>query len=293
MTVNSVMDQLAVIKSIGIIECDFDEVQKQVNEYVSKWDGVVFTEDNVPELKKDIAELNKKLKEAEDIRKNVKAKFLEPYSNFENKYKEAMAGLTDLIDNLKKQKTSFEEDRIKEKQEHIKELYEANIGEFKDILPLEKVRKPQWDNATYKDSDIVYDISEKVQHIKSDFMVIESLKSEIEAELKDTYIRSGFELSVALKKNSDYQDAKKLAEEHLRAEEERKRKEEEEKRLQEALQAQKEALKKEAEEITEEEITPADIPFAQPDKATFTVYGDDIAKVVDFLEFSEIRYERG
>ncbi len=287
------MDQLAVIKSIGIIECDFDEVQKQVNEYVSKWDGVVFTEDNVLELKKDIAELNKKLKEAEDIRKTVKAKFLEPYSNFENKYKEVMVGLTDLIDNLKKQKTAFEEDRIKEKQTHIEEIYQQNIGEYADILPLSVIQKPQWTNKTCTDKDIIYDISERVQQVKSDFMVIESLKSEIEAELKDTYIRSGFELSVAVKKNSDYQDAKKLAEERLRAEEERKHKEEEEKRLQEALQAQKEALQKEAEETTAEEVAPADIPFAQPDRATFTVYGEDIAKVVDFLEFSEIRYERG
>ncbi len=287
------MDELIVKQSAGTIEFNFDEIKEQVTELTASYEALVVTEDSIKGAKKDLADLRKMKKEVDDRRKEVKAVFMKPYEEFETKVKEIQAIIEKPISLIDTQLKDFEAKRIAEKQAHIVELYEANIEDLKDILPLEKVRKPQWDNATYKDSDIIYDISEKKQHIKSDLMVIESLKSEIEAELKEAYVRSNFDLSVAVKKNSDYQDAKKLAEERLKAEEERKRKEEEEKRLQEALQAQKEALQKEAEEKVTEEVKVEDVSVAAPDKATFTVYGEDISKVVDFLEFSEIRYERG
>lgn len=287
------MDELIVKQSAGTIEFNFDEIRTQVTELTASYEALVVTEDSIKGAKKDLADLRKMKKEVDDRRKEVKSVFMKPYEEFETKVKEIQAIIEKPISIIDTQLKDFEAKRVAEKQAHIVELYEANIEDLKDILPLEKVRKPQWDNATYKDSDIIYDISEKKQHIKSDFMVIESLKSDIEAELKDVYIRSGFDLSVAVKKNSDYQDAKKLAEERLKQEEERKRQAEEQKRLEDALKAQKEQLEQEAKEAPVEEVKAEDIPFAMPDKATFTVYGEDIDKVVGFLEFSEIRYERG
>lgn len=257
------MDELVVKQSAGTIEFDFDEIRTEVAKIAGNYEGLVVTEGEIKGAKSDLATLRKMKKEIDDRRKEVKAVFIKPYEDFEKKVKEIQAIIDKPIAEIDDQLKAFEAKRVEEKQAHIQELYEQHIGEYTDILPISAVRKPQWDNATYKDADIIYDISEKVQHIKSDMAVIDSLRSEIPEELKALYISSGYQLAAVVKRNSDYEEVKRLAEQKVA----------------------KEDLK--AEPKAEE------IPFATPDKFSFTVFSEeDSGKVIEFMEFCEIKYER-
>ena len=81
------------------------------------------------------------------------------------------------------------------------ELYEETIGEYAEYLPFDSVFDPKWLNATAKDKDIEYDISEKKTRVISDINVIKSLKSEIENELLEIYKSKGNTLAAAIERN--------------------------------------------------------------------------------------------
>lgn len=252
------METLIVKQQAGEIEFDFAEIKSEVARIAGNYEGLVVTEGEIKGAKADLATLRKMKKEIDERRKEVKAVFMKPYEDFESKVKELQAIIDKPISEIDEQLKNFENKRIEEKQSHIQELYEQHIGEYAEILPLSVVRKPQWDNATYKDADIIYDISERVQQVKSDFAVIDSLKSEIPEELKALYVSSGYQLATVVKRNSDYTEVKKLAEQNV-------------------------AKEPKAEEI----------PFATPDTFNFTVFSaEDAGKVIEYMEFCEIRYER-
>lgn len=255
------MEELIVKQHAGEIEFDFAQIKSEVARIAENYEGLVVTESEIKGAKSDLATLRKMKKEIDDRRKEVKAVFMKPYEDFEKKVKEIQSIIDKPILEIDDQLKAFEAKRVEEKQSHIRELYEQHIGEYAEILPLNVVRKPQWDNATYKDADIIYDISEKVQQIKSDLAVIDSLKSEIQEELKALYVSSGYQLAAVVKRNTDYVEVKRLAEQKI-------------------AETPKEEPKEE-------------IPFAQPDTFAFTVFNaEDAGKVIEYMEFCEIRYER-
>lgn len=255
------MEELIVSQIEGTIDGNFDTLKTQVLEVAEKYKGLVVTEDTIAGAKKDRAELNKLKTKIDTVRKEAKNEFMKPYQTFETKVKELIAIVEEPMNAIDVQLKDFEDKRKADKQIHIQELYDTHIGIYKDYIPLEVVRKPQWDNATYKDADIIYDISEKVQQIKSDLAVIDSLKSEIPEELKAMYVSSGYQLAAVVKRNSDYVEVKRLAEQKI-------------------AETPKEEPKEE-------------IPFAQPDTFAFTVFNaEDAGKVIEYMEFCEIRYER-
>lgn len=195
---------VAVVQTAGKIECNFDEIKEALKVQMEAYNSLTVTEDEIPIYKKDLAVLRKIRKAVDDKRKAVKTEFEKPYDEFKAKVDELLAEIDKPISTIDTQLKMFEEDRIAAKRERVAVLYEEQVGELIEFLPIDKYYNSKWDNKSTSDNDIKFDISELTTKIKSDLDVIRSLSSEIEPELIDVYKANGNDLAAAIKRNSQY-----------------------------------------------------------------------------------------
>ena len=198
------MEELHVSQQLGIISTNLDAIEKELKEQMSEYKNYVVTQDSIVSDKKVLAELRKLKKTMEDARKSVKAEWEKPYKDFETRYKEVLELVDKPINEIDSQLKLFEEDRIAAKKEHIKELYTENIDGLERFLPFDTIFNPKWTNASTKDQDIVYDISEKKLKVTTDLDALNALGSEIYDEVIETYIRSGNNLASAIQRNNQW-----------------------------------------------------------------------------------------
>ena len=207
LNVDVVVNQVA-----GKIDCNFAEIKEALALQMSAYTSLEITEDAQKEAKTELATLRKIRKAVDDKRKDVKKKFLAPYENFESEVKDVLAIIDEPIELIDSKLKAFDAKRAEEKLEHVKEIYDETIGDLESYLPFETIFNPKWTNASYKDSDIVFDIQEKTVRVKNDLSVIDALNSEIKDELIALYKKSGNDLATTIQRNTQYmQDKSKVA----------------------------------------------------------------------------------
>lgn len=69
----------------GVIELNFDEIEKALDEKLAEYRGAVFTEESKSVAKKEVASLRKFKSKFEDARKSVKREWMKPYDEFETR----------------------------------------------------------------------------------------------------------------------------------------------------------------------------------------------------------------
>ena len=266
--------QISVLQTPGKIETNFAELEAQLRLQMQAYEELEVTEENIPERKSDVATLRKIRKAIDDRRKDVKKLYSQPLADFEGKVKNLTGIIDEQISRINEGLSAFETKRKQEKQAHVVELYKANIGDFEEFLPLQKIQSPQWLNKTCSDNEIIGDIQTMTLQVQNDLNVIHSLGSEIEEELIRAYRLAGNSLGAAVKRNADYQQAALFAVQ----------------KAQEAASKAKvaEAPKEQAEKPTE----PKNEPFMNEPVMTIRVRGqEDITALQTFLDLSGIEYE--
>lgn len=209
---------IQVSQTQGSISTNFEQIEAQLKEVLNGYMGIVVTEDTLKESKKDLAELRKIKTSIDDNKKKVKKAWNEPYVEFENKCKELMSLVDEPISEIDGQIKEFEQKRIAEKRKHIEELYKENIDEYERFLPLDRIFNESWLNATSKDKDFLYDLSELKVRVRNDIEAIKNLHSEIEDEVLTAYANAGNNLAAAIQRNTDYLSAKEKAVEKAKVE---------------------------------------------------------------------------
>ena len=201
--------------NIGSIEFNFDEIKTAIEEQMSAYTSLEVTEDGIKDAKAYLAALRKMKKSADAKRIAIKNAFMQPYVDFEDKYKDVVIVIDDAIKHIDDQLKDFEDKRIQDHEKHIADLYDEMIGEYRSYLPLERIKKNSWNNKSTTDKTIVFDISEEIARVRSHIDAIKALHSEIEEECLEAYRAAGNDLTAAITKNSDYLFAKSLAEQKL------------------------------------------------------------------------------
>ena len=218
--------QVEVRLTAGEIACNFDDIESALRTQMTAYEELEVTEDNIPERKADVATLRKIRGAVDDKRKEIKRDFSKPLTEFEGRVKKIEGIIDEQIDRINDGLTAFENKRIAAKREVIKQIYDRECEGYTEYLPLESIRSSKWDNKTVSDKDIASEIQEMVLRVKSDLAAIEGLQSEIKDKLLLVYKSSGNNLSAAIQRNTEYLDAKRAAEERIRAEAEAKQREE-------------------------------------------------------------------
>ena len=173
------------------IDFNFEALKEELTARLEYYNNLVITEDSIKDGKDDRAKLNK-LKEAlETRRKEVKKEWMKPCSDFEAKVKEIVALIDQPILAIDTQLKDYEEKRKEEKQQEIAEAYSTIIPDvLKDIIPLDKIMKPQWLNATTKMKKVEEELADIAKRTNADMMVLDTVEDEYKAAVREHYIRT-------------------------------------------------------------------------------------------------------
>ncbi len=207
---------------------NYDELKSELALELKKYDGLVFEEKDLKEAKETRANLNRLKKQVNDKKIEVKKEFSKPYIDFENKIKEIIEMIDKPCIAIDTQIKNYEQKQKELKRNEITKIYESNIGNLKEILTLQRIWNDKWLNATYAIRDIELEILGLINKVKTDFKVIENMKTEFEIQLKDKYI-STLDLTSVMQEKTRLENIKKN-------EEERKEQKEIQAKVQEAKQ---------------------------------------------------------
>lgn len=209
--VNSLRLVISPLQKMEAIKFNYEELKGGLTASLEKYQNLVYTPENIKEAKDDRATLNALKKSLNDEKIKIKKEFMVPYDDFEAKIKELIELVDKPASEIDKQVKVFEEQEKAKKREAIKTIYSENISAYAELISLEKLYDPRWENKTYKETDITKEIQDVVKKADSDLKVIVDLKSEFEFQIKDTYFKT-LDLGQALIENQRLEKQKELQE---------------------------------------------------------------------------------
>lgn len=208
------------------IQWNQEEVKAWVAARVQDYKNIAYTEDQVKDMKKDRADLNKLRTAFESERKRLKKVCMEPYNLFEQQVKEAVALIDEPIQLIDSQLYELEERRKQQKKKDIEALFDT-IG-FQTFVTLDNIFDQKWLNASVSIGKIEEQMKSIMYKIGTDVATIGNLP-EFSFEAMEVYkktldlnkaILEGQRLAEIQKRKQQYEEEqKRIAEEKARQEE--------------------------------------------------------------------------
>lgn len=284
---------------VGTIAANFDEVAKDFEGRMSQYDGIVFTEDKKTDAKKVVADLRKDKKEITDSFKAVKELWMAPLNQFKQRVDELAVKADKPINHINGQIEAFEAKRLEERRAEIQAIYDEEIGDMGDFLPLYRIQDEKWLNASKSLKSIRKELSETVVNARAGKLAIEAMQSDAVPEALRKF-QSSLNLPEALAHINAYEAQK--ADVLRRQEEERKHRAEIERIREEERQriADEERIRQEAKTQVMEEVRTVNnesaAPLAVPESLTavYTVVGteDELRDLEMAMTSLGLYYER-
>lgn len=181
------------------VKWNYEELKGQLVAALENYKGRIYTESTISEAKKDRANLNKLAAAIDTRRKEMKARYLAPYEEFEAQTMELTSLVKQQAAEIDAQVKAFDEARRAEKQEHIRTMYAAVMGDLAELVPYERLHNPRWLNVTYSMSTIEEEIVEKAEDIRAALASIDGLglADDMAARVKHIYLER-LDLAAAL-----------------------------------------------------------------------------------------------
>lgn len=206
------------------------ELMDFAKEKVAKYENLVYSEDNIKDLKKDISDLNKQRKAINDSKISVKKQYMAPYTEFESDVKDVLAIFDNGVQSLKDQYEEYESYRKEEKKKELEKYYNSIAEGTEEILTFDKVFDQRYLNVTVSMKKAKEDIEQKVNIVKEDLETISNLDDDVKFIARTTYERTMNMSHVmsevtkyrAMKKKEEEEKAKRDLEEQKRIEAEEK-----------------------------------------------------------------------
>lgn len=208
------MELALQIKSTGVITANFDEYNAWLDEGLKKYQGIVVTEEQIPDCKKMRAELNKIEKAINSRKVEIKKEFLKPYTEFEEQTKALMKKVSDCSQAIDNQIKAFEEKEKADKYDRIKTWWQEN-GE---LVPFEKVYDSRLLQKGVTEKGWQDALNAKVQSFREDVKIIEGMDAEQKAFMMNDYVIT-LSLAQSMANWQFYQEQKRRIEEQMKAEE--------------------------------------------------------------------------
>lgn len=205
-------------QTAGVVDFNYEEIKAELKKQMDFYSSLVFTEEQKADAKKDLANLRKLAKAIDTKKKEVKAEYMKPYTDFEIKIKELLQLVDEPIALINQQVAEFDKKQKEEKRAKIQEMYNEVIGE-NTFITLESIYKSEWENVSKSLKAIKNEIAARISEITIDINTLATFNSDAFERAKDLYISSGYQLSVAIQHIQQYELQKK---EIIEKEQERK-----------------------------------------------------------------------
>ncbi len=220
------------------IDWNYEELKAGLIKATEDYKGLVYTDANIKDAKKDIASL-RKLKDAlNNERIRLQKEYLAPFAEFKKQVDELIALVDEPVKAIDTQVKEYTNMKQREKAEAIDALVKEKA--FPEGLNLGPIYNPKWMNASYSLKKIGEELDAAKDRISDDIDTIECIP-DYAFEAMDVYKRT-LDLRAAVSEAQRLRDlAKQKAEAELR------RKQAEEERIRQAnLKALDDANKAEA-----------------------------------------------
>lgn len=257
------------------IDFNKESIVNELNETLSKYENLVFTEDKTTEIREVLAKLRKDRTAADEFRKEKKKEAIAPVTEFENEVKSIVKMFDDVIDPINNQLKEFEEKRRKEKQERVENIIYDVVARF----DLEKKFANQLDvddqylTKTFSINQVKETIEFRANNLLNEQKLEKMNKESIESYVKLKNSEHGLNLSIVAYLSQlefkDVESVKTTVNDDVQAELNRLSREKSEKQAQE--------------EFTEEVVK--ELPFDELDKQQMKSVSDS---AIDDLPFGNI-----
>lgn len=139
----------------AVVKFNFDQLKAEAERIAAEYKGLVFTADTVKEGKKVVAELRKVKKNINDFKVKTKKELTESVKVFEEQCKDLMATFDEPLEFIDKQMQHFEENRVAEVLEFIRNQFDEMYTLYQVEERFRKYEvEPSWTNATKKKTDL-------------------------------------------------------------------------------------------------------------------------------------------
>ena len=250
--------EVRVDQQIGLLNWNFEELNRQLDIQLAKYDGLTFTESEMTQAKKVRANLNKVAKVINDRKIEVKKQFCEPYDRFADQAKVLVGKIQTVSGKIDQQVKDFEQKQKAEKKEQIR-IYWEQIGIPQ--IDLGQIWDEKWLNASIRIDQVKKEIDRIKDGIQNDLAAIAQMSPPEKVDWCQTSYLRTLDIGQTLSAYEEYQRQMKRVEE-IRAQ-------------QEAERAAREAKEQTVEEIptsaTDDAIPAQNEPQA-PKTATWWVY---------------------
>lgn len=286
-----------------------EQITSAVENIISQYTGLTYTEEQIKEAKKDRAILNAMKTDISNRRIQVKKELMAPYNVFEAEVKEVVAMIEKPIEMIDKQLVEYEEKQKEEKKNELESFFNENIGGLEGVLTFDIIFNTKWLNKTSSMKSCKDEISKEIETANNDLMYIDSnIPEKYAAYARDFYLRKNRNLSTVLREVARMEEIDRKAEEEKVAKleaEKARRDQEEALKVQnevksESFQESKNTIKEDKKEPVqmekEECMTHNEHSKDHIDekiyKASFTIYGtkSQILSVRDFMDANNIEY---
>lgn len=218
--------EVRVEQKLGILNWNFEELNRQLDVQLEKYRGLTFTDDQMPEAKKTRAALNKVAKEINDRKIAVKKEFCAPYTEFEEQAKQLIRKINDVSGEIDAQVKDYEEQQRADKRKRI-EAWWAENG--KHTVDLEKIWKDSWLNVTCSDEKWMRELEAEKVRISNDIYTLSLMADKERPEKLDFLLREYMKTLDVRRTTDAWEESERAAKqaeiEKERLEQERLRKE--------------------------------------------------------------------
>ena len=182
--------QIANFENTDITAWDFPQIKKELEDRLSFYANIVYTDESIKNAKNDRTTLNKVKSAIEGARKEYKSRCLAPYDALEPQIKE----LVNLVDNqlgqIKSTVDDYEERQRDAKEKEVRKYYDrkaVSLGDLAGAL-YPKMFDKKWTNASTGKNKYEEAVLDAINRASADIEEIKALNSPFEDSLIECYI---------------------------------------------------------------------------------------------------------
>lgn len=262
---------------------NYEELKQELEQKVSEYASLVYSDEQIKEAKADVAKLRKLTKSLNDERIRLEREFNKPFEDFKGKIKELVQITDKAISNIDKQVKEFERMEQEKKKQLIKEEWEK-LDSVPDWLMFEKIFDKQWLNKSMSMAKIKVCMEMILQTTEKDVATLSKLP-EFSFEAIEVY-KTTRDLSKAIMEGQRLADIQRRKQEQQQAEEQKRL------QLEREARSREEAQRKEPVFIEVEEVKPENEEPEQKAWVSFKAHlsTKDALKLRTFFDENEIEF---
>ncbi len=194
----------------GVIETNLNELEAYVNENLAKYQGLVYTDDQIKDAKTDRRNLNNLGKAINDWRIRQEREFNEPFAAVKEQCNRVVGRIKETSGEIDSQVKAYEQSKKEQKKQQIAAYWdEIKIHD----IPLEQIFDERWLNTTFSEKEWKAALNQRKERITADLASFANYADAKMCEFMITEYMKTLDVQTCLDRWNEQIEAERRAEE--------------------------------------------------------------------------------